>query len=210
MLSRFLPKNAQFYDYFRQAAQVAGETARAFAALLADYREVEAKVKAIRELEHRGDDISRALGKALTQTYITPIDREDIVALADALDDFIDAVEEAARHMWLYRIAEPTEPAREASRLLLRQAELLVEAMDLLAQKGGPPLLQKTAEVRVVEDEADQLNDRAMAHLYDGVTEVPELIVAMRLGELYGYLEEAADKAQDVAKVLEGIALKHA
>jgi predicted phosphate transport protein (TIGR00153 family) len=209
MLSRFLPKNAQFYDHFRQAAQVAEKTARAFAELLADYREVEAKVKAIRELEHQGDDISRAVGKALTQTYITPIDREDIVALAGALDDFIDAIEEAARHMRLYRIEKPTEPTREASRLLLRQAELLVEAMNLLVQKDDR-LLEKTAEVRAVEDDADRLNDRAMARLYDGVTEVPELIVAMRLGELYGYLEDAADEAQDVAKVLESIALKNA
>jgi len=210
MLARFIPKNEQFYGLFRQAAEVGDEIARAFAELIENYHEVERKVRAIREIEHRGDAVASRISEALTQTFVTPIDREDIVLLSERLDDFIDAIEEAARRMWLYRLERPDRHTRAMAGVIAKQAAVLKAAMPLLEDlKTAPILLQKTAEVRRLEDEADALMDQAAISLYDGVSDVPGMIRAMRWGELYEYLEEATDRAQDVAKAMEGIALKH-
>jgi predicted phosphate transport protein (TIGR00153 family) len=210
MLARFLPKNERFYQYFRSAAQTADQIALAFVDLVENFIDVERKVRAIREIEHQGDAITRQVSEALTQTFVTPIDREDIVLLSGRLDDFIDAIEEAARRMWLYRIERPTEHTRAMARLIAQQARALAEAVPLLEDlRSAPIMLQKLVAVKRLEDEADALMDKAAIELYDGVNDVREMIKAMRWGELYQYLEDATDRAQDVAKALEGIALKH-
>lgn len=210
MLARFIPKNEQFFGLFREAADVGDEIARAFVELLENYHDLERKVRNIREIEHRGDAVARRISEALTQTFVTPIDREDIVLLSERLDDFIDAIEEAARRMWLYRMERPDRHTLAMAAVIAKQAAALKAAMPLLEDlKTAPILLQKTAEVRRLEDEADALMDGAAISLYDGVTDVPGMIRATRWGELYEYLEEATDRAQDVAKAMEGIALKH-
>jgi predicted phosphate transport protein (TIGR00153 family) len=210
MLARFIPKNEQFYTLFRQAAEVGDEIARAFVDLVEHYHNVERKVRAIREIEHRGDVVSGQVAQALTQTFVTPIDHKDIVLLSERLDDFIDAIEEAARRLWLYRFERPDAHTRAMAGVIAKQASALKGAVPLLEDlKTAPILLQKTAEVRRLEDEADALMDEAEVSLYDDFTDVPGMIRAMRRGELYEYLEEATDRAQDVAKALEGVALKH-
>ncbi|WP_027892304.1 DUF47 domain-containing protein [Calidithermus chliarophilus] len=210
MLARFLPKNERFFQYFRTAAQTGDQIALAFVDLVENFTDVERKVRAIREIEHQGDAIAQQVSEALTQTFVTPIDREDIVLLSGRLDDFIDTIEEAARRMWLYRIERPTEHARAMARLIAQQARALAEAVPLLEDlRSAPIMLQKIVAVKRLEDEADALMDRASIELYDGVSDVREMIKAMRWGELYQYLEDATDRAQDVAKALEGITLKH-
>ncbi|MER3444986.1 MAG: DUF47 domain-containing protein [Meiothermus sp.] len=210
MLARFLPKNERFFQYFRTAAQTGDQIALAFVDLVENFTDVERKVRAIREIEHQGDAIAQQVSEALTQTFVTPIDREDIVLLSDRLDDFIDTIEEAARRMWLYRVERPTEHARAMARLIAQQARALAEAVPLLEDlRSAPIMLQKIVAVKRLEDEADALMDRASIELYDGVSDVHEMIKAMRWGELYQYLEDATDRAQDVAKALESITLKH-
>ncbi len=86
----------------------------------------------IRDLEQVGDDIYHQISNALTQTFMTPLDREDIVLLASRLDDFVDAIEDAARRMWLFRTAKPTEHAKVMATIIAKQAELLVTAIPLL------------------------------------------------------------------------------
>ncbi|RIH87946.1 hypothetical protein Mterra_01079 [Calidithermus terrae] len=210
MLARFLPKNERFFQYFRTAAQTGDQIALAFVDLVENFTDVERKVRAIREIEHQGDAVAQQISEALTQTFVTPIDREDIVLLSGRLDDFIDTIEEAARRMWLYRVERPTEHARAMARLIAQQARALAEAVPLLEDmRSAPIMLQKIVAVKRLEDEADALMDRASIELYDGVGDVREMIKAMRWGELYQYLEDATDRAQDVAKALEGITLKH-
>lgn len=210
MLTRFLPKNEKFYDYFRQAAEVGDKIAQAFVDLVSNYTDVERKVRAIRDIEHQGDDLSRAISNALTQTFVTPIDREDIVLLSGRLDDFIDAVEEAARRMWLYRIPEPTPHIKAMAKVIAQQGKALVQAMPLMENPAqNAELLRLVAEIKKLEDEADALMDKATVEIYDGVDDVKALITSLRLTELYQYLEDATDRAQDVAKALESIALKH-
>ena len=211
MLARFLPKNEKFYGYFGEAAQIGDEIAKAFVDLVENYSDVERKVKAIRDIEHRADEVAGRISEALTQTFVTPIDREDIVLLSTQLDDFIDAIEEAARRMWLYRLEQPSQHTRAMAQVIAKQARALMEAMPLLEDfSKSSALLQKVKEVKQLEDQADALMDQADTALYDGVSDVKQMIAATRLGELYQYLEDATDRAKDVAKALEGITLKHA
>jgi uncharacterized protein len=210
-LARFLPKNERFFDYFNAAVANAKDIAKAFAALLENYTDVERKVQQIRDLEQVGDDIYHQISNALTQTFMTPLDREDIVLLASRLDDFVDAIEDAARRMWLFRTAQPTEHAKVMARIIAKQAELLVTAIPLVeASKNSAEAIKLAVEVKRLEDEADEEMNRVLADLYDDATDVKSLVAAIRWGELYEYLEEATDRAQDVANTIEAIALKHA
>jgi uncharacterized protein len=211
MLTRFLPKNEKFFEHFRQAANIANEIAVAFQDMLENYTDVERKVANIREIEHRADAVAHTVTNALSQTFVTPIDREDIVLLANRIDDFVDAVEDAARRMWLYRIPAPTEHAKKMSRIISAQAKLLTTAIPMLeVPNQGEEMRRQAMQIRSLESEADVIIDAAMASLYDGAGEIPSLVAAIRWGELYGYLEDATDRAQDVANALEEISLKNA
>jgi uncharacterized protein Yka (UPF0111/DUF47 family) len=111
----------------------------------------------------------------------------------------------------LYRLAESTEPARLLARILQEQAEGLAKAVALLGNigKNGDQIRRYVVEIHRLENEADDVLNEALAVLYDDASDIPTLVNRMRWGELYGLLEDATDRAEDVADVLEGIYLKH-
>ncbi|PYE52717.1 DUF47 domain-containing protein [Deinococcus yavapaiensis] len=210
-LFSFLPKSPNFFRLFSASGVNAVDTARALLDLFERFENVEAKVRRIRELEHEGDRLSHELTNALTTTFLTPFDREDIIDLGENLDDFVDYMEEAARRAWLYRIHAPTAQAQAFARVLVRQAELIARGLPLLEDAKRHDELQKIViEVKTLEDEGDRLYDEVEADLYENVGDVKSLVAAMRWGELYNLLEDATDQAQRVAKTIEGILLKHA
>ena len=212
VLARFLPRDEQFFDYFRDSAVNASEVAAVLAEVVEGGGDVERKVRRLRDLEHRGDEITHRIFSALNSTFVTPLDREDIRGLAAVLDDFVDDLEEAGHRLWLYRLAEPAEPARLLTRILREQAEFLAEAKPLLADVGkhAQAVQRNVVEIHRLENEADDALNQALATQFDGATDIPALVCAIRWGELYGLLEDATDRAEDVADVLEGIVLKHA
>lgn len=211
VLTRFLPRNERFFDYFRDAAQNAAASAQLLVELVEDYTEVEQKVRRLRELEHRGDEITHQTFNALNRTFVTPIDREDIRSLASAIDDFVDAIEDVGKRLWLYRIAQMTPAARSLVQIIGEQARVLTEAVPLMERaKEADNLKRQIVVINRLENEADDLLNTALASLFDEATEVPSLIKAIRWGELYQKLEEATDRAEDVANTLEGIMLKNA
>jgi uncharacterized protein len=211
VLARFLPRNERFFDYFHDAVSNAVAVAELMAEICEHYEEVEAKVRRMRDLEHRGDAITRQIFNALNRAFVTPFDREDISALASRIDDFVDYVEETARRMWLYRMDRPTEPARMLARIICEQAHAIVEAVGFLSDlKQSDKLLRVVADINRLEHEADDVLNQALAVLYDDATDIPSLIKAIRWGELYSDLEVATDRGEDVANTLEGIVLKHA
>ena len=212
VIARFLPKNEQFFGHFNEAAANALATARLLAEVVEGGPETERKVRRLRELEHQGDELTHRVYQALNSTFVTPLDREDIRALAAGLDDFVDDLEETGKRIGLYRLGAPTEPARLFARILVEQAQVLATAVPHLehAAKRVTELQAAILELHRAENEADDALNQALAGLYDGVTAVPELITAIRWGELYGLLEDATDRAEDVANTLEGILIKYA
>ena len=212
VLARFLPRDEQFFDFFRDGAVNAAEVAEVLAEVVELGEGIERKVRRLRDLEHRGDEITHRIFSALNSTFVTPLDREDIQGLAGVLDDFVDDLEEAGRRLWLYRLTEPTEPARLLARILREQAGILAEAVPLLAEVGkqAAALRRHAVEIHRLENEADDALSQALATLYDGAVDIPSLVRAIRWGELYGLLEDATDRAEDVADMLEGIVLRYA
>ena len=127
------------------------------------------------------------------------------------MDDVIDWIEEVGRRIYLYHVDEPTPIARQFSRVILEQSEQIARAVPLLEnRRDANPLQRAIEEIHRLENEADDLLAQAIAHLYDGVTEVPQLIKAMRWNDLYQLLEDTTDKCENVAVVLSNIALKNA
>ncbi len=211
VLARFLPKDEQFFDFFAEAAANAVEVTNALADVVAGGPDTERKVNRLNDLEQRGDEITHRIFNALNSTFVTPLDREDIRALAASLDDMVDDAEEAGERLWLYRLGNGEAPAVLLTRILRDQAAALSRAMPLLANVGrNKDLLRECVlEVHELENEADDALSQALATLYDGATDIPTLIRAMRWGELFGLLEDATDRAEDTADVIEGILLKH-
>jgi predicted phosphate transport protein (TIGR00153 family) len=211
VLARFLPRDEQFFTYFRDAAANAAEVAAVLSEVVELGDDIERQVRRLRDLEHRGDEISHQIFRALNSTFVTPLDREDIRELTAVLDDFVDDLEEAGRRLLLYRLSESTEPARLFARILREQATILVEALALLEEVGkqAAALKRHVVEIHRLENEADDALSHVLATLYDTASDIPSLVRCIRWGELYGLLEDATDRAEDVADVLEGIVLKH-
>ncbi len=211
VLARFLPQDQRFYTFFREAADNANEAAKHLVNILDDFTDLERKVRRMRDMEHRGDEITHQLFNALNSTFMTPLDREDIRDLASKLDDLVDYMDQAARHLLLFRIEAPTDLARLLARVLSEQAALVAEAVPMLEHaKERDELIRRTIEINRLENEADDLYSQALSTLFDGATDIPSVIKAIRWGDLYGLLEGATDRAEDVADTLEGITLKHA
>jgi predicted phosphate transport protein (TIGR00153 family) len=213
MLARFrlIPQDERFFDLFNRSAENNLEGARVLNELLVTYVEVDRKARHLKDIEHTGDEITHEVFRALNRTFVTPLDREDISHLATALDDVIDWMEEVGRRIRLYRIDRPTPIACQFSKLILEQNEQIARAVPLLAQRrSADALYRSTQEIHRLENEADDLLAEAVATLYDGVTEVPQLIKAMRWDDLYQLLEDTTDKAEGVATALSNIALNNA
>lgn len=211
VLARFLPRDEQFFDHFRDAAVNAAEVAALLAAVVSNGHDRERDVRRLRDLEHRGDEITHRIFSALNSTFVTPLDREDIRTLAAELDDLVDDAEEAGKRLLLYRLDEATDPARLLASILHEQANAIAQAVALLADigKNADEIRRHVLEVHRLENEADDALSQALATLYDDTSDIPGLVRCMRWGELYGLLEDATDRAEDVADVLEGIFLKH-
>ncbi len=213
MLSRLrlIPRDDRFFDLFNRSASNNLQGARLLDDLLTNFGDVERRAQELKDIEHTGDEITHEVFRALNRTFVTPLDREDISHLASTLDDVIDWIEEIARRIKLYHIDQPTPIARQFGKVILEQCEQIARAVPLLEQKQQYETLQRSLhEIHRLENEADDLLAEAIATLYDGITEVPKLIVAMRWNDLYTLFEDTTDKAEHVATMIGNVALKHA
>ena len=203
------PKDMEFYDLFEQTTANLVTAAEKLVDLFENYRDVEAKAKELKELEHKGDVITHEIIARLHRTFVTPIDREDITLLVHSLDDVMDFIEAAGRTAFLYHIAQPTERVRELARIVFKMALKLNEVISGLRRRDQfPRILKQCVEINTLENEADDVHHAALAELFEVCrTDACEVI---KWRELYEHLENATDRGEDVANVLEGIVLKYA
>jgi len=209
-MAKFLltPRDTKFYDLFEQDASNLVVAAEKLVDLFNNYEDVEAKAKQLKDLERKGDVITHEIIRRLHCTFVTPIDREDIALLANTLDDVMDFIEAAGRTAFLYRIAQPTERARELASIVAKVAYKLNEVMPHLRHRNQFEwILEQCVEINSLENEADDVHHAALAELFYDCTDTCELI---KWRELYQHMEDATDRGEDVANVLEGIVLKHA
>jgi predicted phosphate transport protein (TIGR00153 family) len=190
---RLIPRDVRFFDLFvEDAANVLGG-ARLLEAMLRTYDQPEARAAEIRATEHRGDEISHDIGHRLEATFVTPFDREDIYALISGLDDVLDFIEEVADTFVLYRIEAPTAIAVEQASIIVKQVELLHDALAHL--QGFKGLDRYWIEVHRLENDGDRIVREAIAKLF--LTE-KDPINLVRWKDVYGLLEDTIDKGEVV------------
>lgn len=207
MVFRLSPREEKFFTLLQDAATNIGEGARILHRLLVDWEEVPAKVREIKEIEDKGDDITHDIIKLLNATFVTPLDREDILAMASRLDDVIDRIDAAAARLVLFRINRPTEHARSLARILCLNCEQVAQALVHFQKRHFAAVTAACVEINRLENVGDAALREALEELFDGGTEALEV---MKWKEIYETLEEAIDRCEDVSNVLETVALKNA
>ena len=204
----FLPRNNQFFQLFEESASNMVKTARVLKEIIDNWEDIEAKVKEIDELEHVGDNITHNIIAQLHRTFVTPFDREDIALLAHSLDDVTDFIHAAAGAIGMYRIKSPRKGARELAEIIVQGAVEVETALPRLRQHSNlKQILEHCVEINRLENKADGIFRTAMADLFDEATDMADVI---KWREVYEHMESATDRCEDVANVLEGMALKHA
>ncbi len=204
-LTRFFPQSHDFFSDFTAAAANVQDTAHLVAALFAGTQSVAEGVERLRTLEHRGDAITRAILTALGTTFLPALRPGDIRDLALRLDDVVDALDEAGRRLYLYRLPLPMPAAQHLPPIAQLQADVLVHAMSALVAGNPAETMHLLVELHRLENEADEVIGEVHATLYDGVTDVPGVIRARQWGELYELLEDAIDCVERAAHTLEDI-----
>ncbi|MEX2147371.1 MAG: DUF47 domain-containing protein [Candidatus Rokuibacteriota bacterium] len=202
----FLPKEVRFYDYFEQQSENILKAAALLDDLVRNFSDARAKTHLIKEVEHAGDLITHEIVRKLNTTFITPLDREDIHALATRLDDVLDYIEAAAERLVVYRIKEPTSACRAMAEVIVKTAEAMDRAIRCL-RNMDPGFHEHAVEVNRLENTADNLLRDSLAALFE---EQGDPIEVIKWKEIYETMEIVTDRCEDVANVIEGIILKMA
>ncbi len=204
----FMPKGEKFFDLFEEGAANLVETAKAFRELVDKWEDLEEKVKGITDHEHRGDDVTHRIMANLHSTFFTPLDHEDIAALANAMDDVVDFIQAAADNMLIYKVERPTQEAVELANVIVDASFEVQRAITSLRHRAElGQMLSRCVELNRLENEADRIMRRAVGHLFEDCVDVVNII---KWREIYEHMESATDRCEDVANVLEGVALKRA
>ncbi len=204
----FLPREEKFFELFEGSARNMVRAAERLKELVYTWENVGERVSEITGLEHEGDTITHQIMDQLNRTFVTPFDREDISLLAHTLDDVTDFIQAAADAMFIYKVERPGQSAKELADAIVLSATEVEKAMPQLRHRAQlKQILKQCVEINRLENFADDVFRSAMSELFDNSTDIASVI---KWREIYEHMESATDRCEDVANVLEGVALKHA
>ena len=204
----FMPREEKFFELFERSAQNMVKTAQVLKELVDTWENVTERVNEISELENRGDTITHQIMEQLHRTFVTPFDREDIASLAHSLDDVTDFIDAAVDAMFLYKVGRPAQAARELANTIVQSTMEVGKAIPQLRHRAKlKQILEECVEINRLENVADGIYRSALAELFTDTTDIADVI---KWREIYEHMETATDRCEDVANVLEGVALKHA
>jgi hypothetical protein len=184
------------------------KAAQSLKEMIDTWEHVEGRVGEITELEHQGDTITHDIMARLHRTFVTTFDREDIVMLAHSLDDVTDFIQAAADAMLIYKVDRPGQRAQELADIIVQATEEVARVMPQLKKRIVlSQVLKRCVEINRLENVADRVYRSALAELFADSKDMAHVI---KWREIYEYMESATDRCEDVANVLEGVALKHA
>ena len=204
MAFRLIPREEKFYGDFQALADELKHGARLLEEMLAPDRPAWEKADEIKEVEHKCDFLTHEVIQRLNRTFVTPLDREDIHALARALDDVMDAIDDSASLIRLYRLDKVRFGARELAKIITACTDQVRLALDAMPQHKG--MFANAIEINRLENEADRLHQQAVSKLFE---EERDPLVVMKWKEMLDFLEDATDRCEDVANVIEGVMVKH-
>jgi uncharacterized protein len=201
----FAPKEREFFDLFEEAARNALKAAELLERLLDQWPDGGSELRAeIVDCEHDGDRLTHDIIQRLNHSFVTPFDREDIIALASGLDDVIDFIEEVADFLGLYRIEAPMQQAQEMATVLRQSARAICSAVPRL--RSLQDIHEFTAEVNRLEDEGDRLYRDAVASLFErGI----DPMIVIRWKDIFERLEDAIDSTETAVNILESVIIKN-
>jgi len=201
---RLIPREEKFYQDFQALGDELKSGARLLEAMLEPAHPIWSKADEINDVEHKCDTLTHAIIQRLNRTFVTPLDREDIHALARSLDDVMDAIDASATLIRMYRLDNVRFGARELAQIITASADEVRLALTALEQNKG--LLAHAVEINRLENEADRIHQRAVSQLFD---DERDPITVMKWKETLDFLENATDRCEDAANVLEGVVVKH-
>jgi len=204
---RLFPKEIDFFEIFDKASQNLINAARLLVDLFENFDDIENRVKAIYELEQEGDLLTHETMRRLNKTFLTPIDREDIHALASRLDDVLDLIWAASDRFNLFMVNKKIDGVVELSRSLMANTETIHRAIKELKNKKYSYVQDLCIEINRLENEADRIFREAIGRMFENESDPIEII---KWKEILEHLENATDRCEDVANILEAIVLKHA
>lgn len=203
-----IPKEQSFFELFEKAAQNVHQGTLLLLEFLEQFNDLSERAKRIKDIEHAGDQLTHETLNRMNRTFITPLDREDIHELTARMDDILDLIDTAVNRTVLYKVKESTPDAVKLAQCLRHATKLLVEVMPLLRDmKNAPKILEACIAIHTQENEADRIEQHALAALFENQHD-PAYIIKWK--DIYEDLEVATDRCEDVANVLEGIVLKNA
>lgn len=204
---KLFPREIDFFEIFDRAALNVTKAANLLVALMENFDNLDARTKEIYEVEQEGDILTHEIMKKLNKTFITPIDREDVYALASSLDDVLDLIWGAVDRLSVFKIRESTNEAVKMSKDILATTEAMHKAIHKLKEKNYNHVQDYCIEINRLENMVDRDFRDALGKLFE---EVKDPILIIKWKEIYEHLENASDKCEDVANVLEAIVLKYA
>jgi predicted phosphate transport protein (TIGR00153 family) len=209
MLEALIPKEKVFFELFAKAASKGVEACTALEVMLNDLGHAEGHSRRIKELEHEGDELTHRTVELLHKTFVTPLDRDDIHRLITRLDDVLDLTEAASARLQMYDVKVATPESIQQVKVLIRSAQQLEKALNLLstAKKSQQQILDICVEVNRLENEGDAIMRGAIARLF---REEQDIRSVLKWKEIYDDLETAIDRCEDVANIVEGIVIEMA
>jgi predicted phosphate transport protein (TIGR00153 family) len=203
-----IPREKKFFALFEQGTQNAVKIAQQLKDMVFIWENVKERVGVINDMEHQGDAITHQIFDQLHRSIITPFDREDIALLAHSLDDVADFIHAAADAMLLYKIERPTNRARELADIVVQAVAEVEKAVSEMHDRiRRKQLLKRCVEINRLENLGDIVYRSAMAELFDDSANYATLI---KWREIYNHMESVIDRCEDIANILEGVAIKYA
>ncbi|NGQ93864.1 DUF47 domain-containing protein [Brevibacillus sp. SYP-B805] len=204
----FKSKKNIFFDLFEQQVAIVHKGSHLFFEMIGNYQDLESKVAEIKAVEKEGDEIVRRIMNELNSTFITPLEREDIHALAHTLDSVIDYIDGVADRMFLYQVKQPDPRVLAQANIIMKCTAKLTELIRTLRKLDHKVVAEIARDIKELERESDANYRKMVSDLLNAPDANP--IEAIKLKELYDKLEDCADFAEDVSNLVEGIVLKNA
>jgi predicted phosphate transport protein (TIGR00153 family) len=206
MFDKLIPNNNQFYKLFEQSAAYLEQGAATLTEAVANPEQGKIYADKLVQIEHDGDELTHNILIALDKSFITPIDREDIHELVQALDDCLDTIESVTERMQLYKITTPNDAVKQLASIIRQQAIQIQTMMPLIPGFKYEKVISYCKEISRLESVADKVARDALGALFSGTIDP---LTVMKWKDIYDYLETATDKCKTVAGIVERIVLKH-
>ena len=204
---KFIKRDTDFFEIFDAMGKNLLRASEKLVIFFDDFSAMEANIKVIRDIEHDNDMLTHEVIRKLNQTFLTPIDREDIHSLASRMDDILDLMWGAAQRAQLFKLKESTKEAAALVKTLDSMIELVYKTLNYLREKKYPFIQDLCVEIHGLENQGDEIFRATLGKMFD---EVKDPILIIKWKEIYENLESATDRCEDVANILESIVLKYA